>query len=84
MTHNDLADPPRRQFEFMQSQITELEQQNDLLSRQAASMSNTLADYASRMNSLGHYIIDNEHSTGEAKAYADETLDFITPYLESG
>lgn len=56
-----------------------------LLNRQAASMSNDLGDYASKMNSLAHYIIDQPtSSSNEAKMYANDVLDFIVPYLESG
>ena len=61
-----------------------LKEQNALLSKQAASMSNDLADYATKMNSLAHYIIDNDNSTSEAMTYANDILDLVVPRLESG
>ncbi len=67
------------------SVIISLKHDLGLLSGQAASMSNTLADYASKINSLAHYIIDEPTSSSqEAQMFANEALDFIVPKLESG
>ena len=72
------------EVERLDGVVIDFKRDLNLISSQAASMSNDLADYASKMNSLAHYIIDQPTSnTEEAKAYANDVLDFISPRLES-
>lgn len=73
-----------KQLAEKDAEITKLKHDLSFLGGQAASMSNTIADYASKMNSLALYITGNDHSTEEAKGYANDVLDFIVPKLESG
>ena len=77
--------PPRMAgWKYQYERAEKLQHDLNLLSRQAASMSNDLADYASKMNSLAHYIIDQPTSnTQDARDYANDVLDFIGPRLES-
>ena len=70
-------------IEHLNEENKELKQRNALLSKQAASMSNDLAAYVSKMNSLSRYILENRNSTSEARAYAEDVLDFAVPRLES-
>ena len=83
--YNGLQYEMGKQLAEKDAEITKLKHDLSFISGQAASLSNDLADYASKMNSLAHYIIDEPTSSSqEAQIYANSILDLIVHKLESG